>query len=458
MKKTITISDLTPKQYELFDKIVNTPASITKYTCIRSARQSGKTTLLIRLGIYFAFFKNNQHGAFISASTRQFLASFKLFLEVIPDSLIKNTIGGNVINFTNGSSLQFYTALNYNSIVGQSFDFLISDETALYPMGSLDIITPTLSAKKEAKAIFASTPRQKNDFYNLCMQGNRLDNPFVREYRMSYLDNPYYDLREIEEKRKSMSPFVFSQEYESEWVFGKGAVFGDFSSIKQNKFAKYDPKDRYFAGTDYAGDGEDSTVITIVNQYGEIALIYEAESNNSVDQVKELAPILDKYKPILWSEVNGLGKPITDMLLDLENQKETFKVNKFITTNDSKNELVTSFLRDIHKENTTIRIPDENICPKLDHEMSMFSVSRTQNGSLRYSHPDGFHDDHVMSMLLAYGCLRDNTEVHQYDMLSYADAMQDVDARIAQTFKLASDFKEDATLSKDDWNLIENVW
>ena len=309
------------------------------------------------------------------------------------------------------------------------------------------------------KAIFCSTPAGGGSFYDLCMAGNNPEDTFTKEYLMHYKDNPFYDLREVEAQRKKMSPFVFDQEYENQFIFGSGQVFGDFSFVQFDSWASYRPEDNYYAGLDWSGAGEDSTVLYIVNQYGETCLIYECEEKNTMKQIQELLPILRKWKPLVYSEMNGIGTGPTDYL-ELEEAKEgTFRLQKVNLTNELKGELVTGFLKDKNTEGTKMKLPTVALCSKLDNQMAMYQALRTKTGKITYSHPKsgGIHDDFVDAMLYAYQALREDSPSKQYDMLGYVDA-QDIDSKIAFTQRLAEDLRSAQSMDKETADIIDQIW
>jgi len=400
----IQIKDLHVKQYEIFRKIVDTPASITKYYILRASRQSGKTFLLFRLALQFLLFKDNQHGIFASAFSKQYKRNWREFLEIVPDDLIQEIRKGeNTIVFQNGSSIQFLTANNPDSAVGPSKDFLICDEAALYPTNGLDILTPCIDAKIFAKAVICSTPRGKNSFYKYCMLGMDEEDKLFEHYRMSYLDNvrpdgtPIFDVRVIARKRKTMFPSLFKSEYLSEFIFGNSSVFGDIS--KYQKIIKWTtvpvPGDTYYAAIDVSGAGDDSTIMTILNQRGEVVYIYECENTNLIKQSHELLSLVELYSCFTKVECNGLGQGLYDMM-----SLKSDLVSSFWMDNTKKNSLV------IKAKEALIRggliLPDIDLYPKLDSELSSYIAKRTSTGKLTYSHEKGFHDDTVDSLMIAY--------------------------------------------------------
>ena len=412
MNKTINIDDLNIRQYEIFSDITSTPASTTKYFILRASRQSGKTFLIQRLAIYFAFEKSNIKGAFVSASWKQFIKVFEELSNLCPSLIEYINKGSSIINFINGTQLHFFTARNYNAITGQTFDFLICDEVALFPDKALGYITPVLAAKKESKAIFCSTPRGKGEFYDYCMNGMDESKPFYKHYRMMYTDNEYYDLREVEEKRNSMPEAIFRSEYLGEFVFGRSSVFGDFAQYQKIiKWPEYNNEKTYYFGIDWAGTGEDSTILTIIDEDGNTVLIYEAETPSLPEQVDQLSNIINSFKAKGYAECNGLGIGGAQML-----QQKTQYTYKFWMSNESKNALVTNFL--VNLKQNRIKLPSIDLCPKLDSEMCSFVVERTTNGKLTYHHEKGFHDDAVDSLLIAHWALNklhSGLQIHEPD-------------------------------------------
>lgn len=391
----VNINDLNKRQTEIVTDILKS-RGVTKYFVLRAGRQSGKTFLISRLSIYLCLKFANSTNAFVLAFHNQNRKVFNEMLKMIPDVLIKRALNGDgerMIEFVNGSSLQFLTASNYEAIRGSTFDSVIGDEVAMWKVGALSVIKPCVAAKRDAIFVMSSTPKGKNEFYDEAMKGMDDSNDFVKHYSMSYNDNDKYDLREIEEQRKSMPDVVFRQEYLAEFCFGKSAVFGLFS--KHQTLTEWTKGKKHYFGIDNAGDGDDKTVITIMDELGRTVYVEELDDMSIPDQVSRLKEVILRYDAIGYSEYNGLGLG-TSEYLQLECPG---KVEKWWTSNESKQELVTNFIYELNSGN--IQLPTLDLCPKLDNEMSTYSVQRLQSGKLQYSHPKGLHDDYVDSLMLA---------------------------------------------------------
>ena len=98
---------------------------------------------------------------------------------------------------------------------------------------------------------------------------------------MNYKDNPYYDLNEIEDAKKTLPESIFRQEYEAEFIDDGGSVFENITQLSTiNEFiVNKRSGERYFAGLDLARQN-DYTVLTIINQRKEVVYVYRANKKS----------------------------------------------------------------------------------------------------------------------------------------------------------------------------------
>jgi hypothetical protein len=410
----IEIDDLNKKQYAIMSGILASHKLGFKYHVIQAGRKSGKSYLLTRMAMYLSA-KPLQNGAIICAYSRQNNSIYNSLVNKIPVEYYSEVFAkdfvrtkeATTIRFINNSTISFFTAKNPDAFVNESFDWMVCDEMALWPLNSWEVqIEPTLLAKPRAVAILASTPRGKNDFFKLVMQGKDDENDMVKHYTMTYHDNKNIDLRQIEKARISSSEFAFKQEYLGEFVFGASSVFGDFIK-NQLVICWEDPieGEKYYHGIDWSGGGElgDSTLLTILNSKGKVVYMYEAKSDRMMEQCKELAEIIHRYHSIGYSEFNGLGRMATETMQDLKTN--TYKFN---TSNESKQEAVAFLIKDLNL--SQVQLPTAELFPKLDNEMTTFEVKRTALGKLQYAHTKGGHDDSVDSLWLSNKARHDSLD------------------------------------------------
>jgi hypothetical protein len=201
---------------------------------------------------------------------------------------------------------------------------------------------------------------------------------------------------QVEEDRLSFPKQLFEQEYEAKFTEGVSGVFGDFKKLLViNEWSEPTFDGVYFHGIDVAGVGEDSTVLTIMNQAGKVQLIYECESPDLVEQANEIEPLLKKFNNCVgYTEKNGIGQGLADIL-----KARGCKTTYWNTSNQSKQNLVTETIVNINKNE--LKLPTDKLCPRLENEMSTFVGKRTSTGLITYAAEKGLHDDYVFSLLFA---------------------------------------------------------
>lgn len=390
----ISLKGFNPKQREIAYDIINTSTDIAKFFAIRASRKAGKTWMLARLIFYFCIKQANIEIGFLTASDKFKRDFYMDLMKIIPKQTIEKTNINELIIFKNGSILYLYSAGSTVIPVNKTYNYLICDEFALFKKDVWTYIKPTVLANKLGKVIVASTPRGKNHFYDMCMLGIE-NKERHRHYRMHYTDNPNIDLLQVENDRLSTPTPLFLQEYEAEFTDAISGVFGHFKNLLViNEWEEFKTGIQYFFGLDIAGTGADKTVLTIMDQYGNIVYIYECINEDFVKQANEISPIIKKYNAVGYGEKTGLGQGLIDII-----RSHGCNITYWNSDNTSKQRLVTNLILNINKE--TIKLPTANLCPKLENEMSCYSGKRTSSGLIKYEGDDGVHDDYVMSLMLA---------------------------------------------------------
>jgi phage terminase large subunit len=114
-----------------------------------------------------------------------------------------------------------------DSAVGRSYDLIIFDEAALADgENAFNVaLRPTLD-KPNARAIFISTPRGKNNWFSrFWARGFSNEYPQWASIRATWKDNPRENSENIAEARKTMSAAEFSQEYLADFNVFEGQVW-----------------------------------------------------------------------------------------------------------------------------------------------------------------------------------------------------------------------------------------
>ena len=159
--------------------------------------------------------------------------------------VLKKELGGAIVS-TNEQRLEIRTKTqkggesliilrgweSIENLRGQSFDFLAIDEVAMmrqFWIGWQEVLRPTLTDRK-GEALFASTPKGFNHFYDLC--NLELQDKDFKTYHFSSWDNPHLPKEEIESAQQSLPRDRFLQEYEASFEKTQGLVYKEFSRDK----------------------------------------------------------------------------------------------------------------------------------------------------------------------------------------------------------------------------------
>lgn len=133
------------------------------------------------------------------------------------------------IELENGSTIRIGSVSQVDSVVGRSYDLIIFDEAALNDKGASAFniqLRPTLD-KTTSKAIFISTPRGKNWFYEFYKRGfsDAEGDQKWASIRSTWKDNPRVDMDDVKDAMAGMSLAEFKQEYESDFIALEGQIY-----------------------------------------------------------------------------------------------------------------------------------------------------------------------------------------------------------------------------------------
>ena len=116
------------------------------------------------------------------------------------------------IDFLNGARFRLFGADNYNAMRGLYFDAVVLDEMADFPASAWsNVIRPAL-ADRRGSATFISTPKGKNEFWELWHEAQDDPNWFTAMLKAS--DTAILDQEELDEARRTMGDDRYEQEFE----------------------------------------------------------------------------------------------------------------------------------------------------------------------------------------------------------------------------------------------------
>lgn len=339
--------------------------------------------------VYYWAFNQKVQIAWVSPIYKQ---AEKVYDEMVKAFIATNLIKVNaqklVIETTNGSTIQFFSAERYDNIRGFTFDYLVCDEFAFMAEQAWTEVLRATVLVKGKKVLLISTPKGKNHFYNLF----NLDgvNPQYKSFKQTSYDG-LAAKDEIDGARSTLPENVFKQEYLAEFIENGAGVF---MNLQVNEAPPQTAK--YYAGIDL-GRAEDYTVLTVLNDKANVVYCERWRQRTWQSIINEILPILHKYKCNTYIESNSVGDAIFEQI-----QSAYKNVKPFYTSGQSKQEIIEALQVSIQNSEFTILNKDW-----LKKEFELFTYEYSKNTrSIKYSAPPGFHDDGVMSCAIAYHALK----------------------------------------------------
>lgn len=400
----VTISGYKPKvwQSDLHKLLKNSRNSGMRVTVL-SPRQVGKS-----YGLQFEIIRFSLEAPsvimYLCPTNNLARKCFKdLSKKLIKSGLIKSANSTTLeIEWVNGSQVLFRSAEMRDNLRGYTVDFLIIDEAAFISDEIFDIVLPMTNVK-QAPIVIVSTPRfRTGKFYEWYQYGmNNLKNFYSLTWS-SYDTSEFLTDELKEEYKQTMTKQKFQNEILGEFTDDDGSLFNNIAECIYTGKVEYTS---LFIGVDWAtGTGRDYTVVTAINENGEMVFIKYFNDKTPTDQVNELTKIFNEkkqYIKLVQVEQNSIGNVFYDMLVK---QNPNIRIIKFLTTNKSKSRLVNQLQTAL--ENEKIKLIKDD---KLLNELRVYeSTYNSKTGTISYNAPSGYNDDTVISLMLAWDSLISN--------------------------------------------------
>jgi len=381
-----------PFQEDLIKSIVE---SDEMFHTIIAGRQIGKSLTLINLMLYYVLNNPKTTALWLAPVYAQSVKILSQILDAVGDAPILKEANKSekIISFVNGSRIYFRSAEKPETIRGLSVDYLFADEAQDIQDDAMSkAVIPTLTAAGK-KAIIAGTPKTRNWFHSYYAKGLDDNEEDYKSYHAPSSVSPFVSDSFLQEQKRSLPEAIYRQEYLAEFQDSEGAVFSNIDgSCILSEWQQ--AKGRLYAGLD-VGTKQDYSVMTIMDELGRVVYMWRDRGlpyNTIVDKVVSIAKT---YKPsVFLCETNGIGDPIFEQI-----KKQYSRVEPFITTNTSKENMVRRLIGDM--EDNALELPSPTLFPALYHELQSYQYEMLPSGKVRYSHPSGLHDDAVDSLMLS---------------------------------------------------------
>jgi len=340
--------------------------------------------------------------AYFEPTNKMLMDAWRSMTSILAPITAKVSVQEHRIELITGGSITCWSLEKPDGCRGRKYRTVVIDEAAMVRNLSdawNGAIRPTLT-DMHGGAWFLSTPRGLNYFHTLYQRGISEDEEWHdwAAWQMPTTANPFIDAEEVASAKRETPEQFFRQEYLAEFLDVEGAVFRHINeridaNCEQDEAL---PGHEYVMGVDW-GKLNDWTVITVIDV--KLRAVVHITRINQIDyktQIARLKAVYSWFRPsVIKAEANSMGEPLIEELRDA-----SLPVTPFTTTNASKQVVIDALSMAFDRGDITI--PD---IPFLTSELVGFEAQRLPSGLLRYSAPEGMHDDCVISLALAWSCV-----------------------------------------------------
>jgi len=313
------------------------------------------------------------------------------FLRYCPPEIIKdiNRAERRVLLLGN-RYVWFKSADNPDSLRSEGLDWLWVDEGGQMKEEAWDLALRPALMDKQGVAWFTGTPKGKNWYFKLWTRGQDKKQTDYESWNYPSSNNPYLPQSEIDEFARDMPDLAYKQEILGLFIEDVGSVFRGVDECVKGALEKAISTKHYVMGADLA-KYQDFTVLCVLDDEGHLCAFDRFSQLDWVFQRRRMVNLSQRYNARLLIDSTGVGDPVLDEL-----HRENVRVEGYKFTSASKKDLIENLSMMI--ENKQISYPN---IPELVNELKLFGYTTTAAGTVRYSAPEGYHDDCVIALALA---------------------------------------------------------
>jgi len=371
-------------------------------------RQVGKTTVASIKALHFALAKKDMHVLIVSAGLRQSMILFNRILGYIEKAIPVTAllVGGNrtEVKFANDSGIiALPCGREGNTLRGHTADMAILDEANFMPRTVIDsVIRPTTITRSDPRIIMLSTPWMKDHPFYEAVTKPELG---FRTYNWPTSVNPQITKEALELERKTIGEPNFNREYNAQFIDDQFNYFPsklvltctDDYPLNPEPNAGQNLKGEFYVGIDF-GKHRDHSAIAIIQEQPDhsLRLVYLREFPLETPYTAVIGTIrrLNETYEFRGGQLDqtGVGEA------PYEEIKQFAPVIKGVTlTPRTKEDVLGNLLLTMEHKDVTIPKQPRTLLTQLTQQR----CEPTQSGNLRFSHPQGTHDDLAWAFALA---------------------------------------------------------
>lgn len=379
-------------------------AGAKRFNVLQCGRRFGKTALGLNRLIECAL---------RGGRAAWFAPTYKLLTEVWRDLLAivgplspKVLVDEKRVQLPTGGVIEFWTLEKPDAGRGRKYDLVLIDEASIarhLEEAWVNAIRPTLTDLK-GSAWFFGTPKGRDFFHRLYTRGDDAAYPQWASWRMPTTTNPFIDPAEVEAARLEMPPAAFNQEYLAIPADDGGNPFG-IDAIRECVMPGLAVGPATAGGADLA-KSHDWTVHAQLDAEGRVCRLDRWQSDWGQTR-RRLIQEIGQTRTL--TDSTGVGDPIVEDL-----QRAGANVEGFKFSSASKQQLMEGLAAAIQQR--LIRFPEG----WLTNELELFEYQYARGG-VKYSAPQGVHDDGVMALALAVKAWNEPTYEPIHEDVGFAD-------------------------------------
>jgi phage FluMu gp28-like protein len=373
-----------------------------------SGRQVGKTTLTAIKALHYALSKDSVRVLIVSAGLRQSMILFDRILTFIdaalPAKLLTTQKTRTKVKFTNDSEIvALPCGRDGSTLRGYTSNLAILDEANFIPKIIIDsVIRPTTITKPDARIIMLSTPwTRDHPFYDAL---TKPDLGF-KTYTWPTSINPQITKEKLERERRTIGEYDFNREYNAQFIDDQFSYFPskliltctDDYTLNDESHIPATRKGEYYVGIDFGKHNDHSTIaITEELRNHSLRLVYLQEFQLETPYTTVIATIHTLQAAYKFRsghlDQTGVGEAPYEQI------REFAPTIRGITLTTRVKQDILGKLR-LKMENHEITIPREP--QRLLTQLTQQRCEPTPSGNLKFTHPQGTHDDLAWAFALA---------------------------------------------------------
>jgi phage FluMu gp28-like protein len=371
-------------------------------------RQVGKTTLAAIKALHFALSRDKCRVLIVSAGLRQSMILFARIVDLIDNSTLATALlrdkTHTKVRFVNGSEITALPCGRQGSTLrGHTCDMAILDECNFIPAIVIDsVIRPTTITRPDARIIMLSTPWMKDHPFYDAVTKPELS---FSTYTWPTSVNPQITKARLELERVTIGEYDFNREYNAQFIDDQFSYFPsqiimactDSYELDQEPKPGEIPKGTHYVGIDFGKHADHSAIAVIREEPNHtLRLVYlrefplETPYSTVIDALRTLHAAYRFHMGNL--DQTGVGEALYEQI------REFAGYIKGVTfTARVKQDILGKLLLTMERKGVIIPREPERLLTQLTQQR----CEPTQQGTLRFSHPTGTHDDLAWAFALS---------------------------------------------------------